>query len=355
MKRIITIIALITFSVIVQAQTRGDLFSFVDSYNWKLSSKQFEAKYASRILPKTDSLVASMTFQCPFYVLDDLRVGDYDCVTIALFLEENASPFIYSIIPDRVTGKYMPSVLSAKLDSIVSEKMGASTIDMDDVDFAQMGFDWLADTKGSFKIWASNELAFFTIKAKNEGGLFYALVAKEGDPSLLKATTPIQDTFFGLKMEDRITSAQIKNAVGSRGVFSKETRESNNIVNSFTDLYFAGSKWDFANFICTSDGKFYWFNAYDSYDDYGIDNEREAKNLYESLKGKLDEKYGAGEEKKDEDGNLITSYSGSNGIVIFICNERSRSLGGSYRRYVKIEYINIKLYGNQTDANNDEL
>lgn len=355
MKRIITIIALITLSVIMQAQTRGDFFSFVDSYNWKLSSKQFEEKYASRILPKTDSLVASMTFQCPFYVLDDLRVGDYDCVTIAAFMEEGASPFIYSIIPDRVTEKYMPSILSAKLDSIVSEKMGASTIDMDDVNLAQMGFDWLADTKGSLKIWASNELAFFTIKAKNENGLLYILAAKEGDPSLLESKPTIQDTFFGLKMGNRITSSQIKSAVGTKGVFSKEERESNTIINTFTDLYFAGSKWDFANFLCMSDGKFYWFNAYDSYGDYGTDNEREAKNQYESLKEKLDEKYGVGDEKKDDDGNLSTTYFGSNGIAIIISNERSRSMGGSYRRYVKIEYINVELYQKQNAAYDDEL
>ncbi|MCQ2153593.1 MAG: hypothetical protein MJY44_03330 [Bacteroidales bacterium] len=355
MKRIATIIALTTLSVIMQAQTRGDLFSFVDSYNWKLSSKQFEAKYASRILPKTDSLVASMTFQCPFYVLDDLRVGDYDCVTIALFMEENASPFIYAIIPDRVTEKYMPSILSAKLDSIVSEKMGASISDMDDVDFEQMGFDMLANTKGSFKMWASNELAFITVKAKNEGGLFYALVAREGDSSLLKGTAPIQDTFFGLKMGDKLTSSQIKYAVGSKGTFGKEEREPNTIINAFTDLYFAGSKWDFANFMCTSDGKFYLFNAYDSFGDYGTDNERDAKNQYEGLKEKLDEKYGARDEKKDDDGNFRTVYFGSNGMAVMISNERSRSLGGPYRRYVQIEYINIELYQKQSAANDDEL
>ena len=62
MKRIATLFALITMSVIMNAQTRGDFFAFVDSYNWKLSKEQFEKKYASRILPKTDSLVASMSF-----------------------------------------------------------------------------------------------------------------------------------------------------------------------------------------------------------------------------------------------------------------------------------------------------
>lgn len=250
MKRISTIIALITLSVVMQAQTRGDLFSFVDSFNWKLSSKQFEAKYASRILPKTDSLVASMTFQCPFYVLDDLRVGDYDCVTIAKFMEENASPFIYAIIPDRVTEKYMPSILSAKLDGIVSEKMGTPIINMEDVDFGQRGFEWLADTKGAFRMWASNELVFFTIKAKKENGLIYALGASEGNPSLsmLRVTTPIQNTFFGLKMGDKLTSSQIKYAVGSKGNFSKEKREFNTIINNLHRSLFCREKVGFRQF-----------------------------------------------------------------------------------------------------------
>lgn len=86
-----------------------------------------------------------------------------------------------------------------------------------------------------------------------------------------------------------------------------------------------------------------------------MDNKREAKNQYESLKGKLDEKYGAGEEEKDDEGNFSTTYFGSNGMGVIISNERSRSLGGSYRRYVKIEYINIELYHKQNAANNDEL
>ena len=30
----------------MNAQTRGDFFAFVDSYNWKLTKEQFEEKYA---------------------------------------------------------------------------------------------------------------------------------------------------------------------------------------------------------------------------------------------------------------------------------------------------------------------
>lgn len=166
---------------------------------------------------------------------------------------------------------------------------------------------------------------------------------------------PIQDTFFGLKMTEKITSAQIKNAIGARGVFIEETQESNSINYLFKDVYFAGNKWDFADFTCTTDGKFFLFNAYNSYDDYSSDQKKDARDLYDDLKSKLDDKYGNGTEQKNEDGNINTTYFGSNDMAISIAYERKRSVGGSYRRYLNIGYANITLYNNQIDENNDEL
>ena len=355
MKRIATLFALITMSVIMNAQTRGDFFAFVDSYNWKLSKEQFEEKYASRILPKTDSLVASMPFKCPYYVLDDLSIGEYDCSTVVLFADESSSPLIFSSIPPTIIQQHMQSVLSVKLDNITHEKMGIPYSIMDDVDCAQLGFDWLAGTKGTVKGWTRDNLFLIAIKTKTEVGLIYSFFAKEIDPSLLPKKVSIQDTFFGLKMTDRITSAQIKSAIGARGVFIEETRESNSINNLFKDVYFAGSKWDFANFTCTTDGKFYLFNAYNSLSDYNFDLNKEARSQYEILKNKLDEKYGEGNEKKEDDENFHTTYFGSNDMAIIISYERSRSVGGSYRRYLKIEYINVTLFQNQMSANDDEL
>ena len=161
--------------------------------------------------------------------------------------------------------------------------------------------------------------------------------------------------FLTESMKASISSAQIKNAIGARGVFIEETRESNSINNLFKDVYFAGSKWDFANFTCTTDGKFYLFNAYNSYDDYSSDQEKDARDLYDNLISKLDDKYGNGKEQKDEDGSINTTYFGSNGMAVIVSYERSRSVGGSYRRYLKITYINITLYNNQIAENNDEL
>ena len=355
MKRIATLFALITMSVIMNAQTRGDFFAFVDSYNWKLSKEQFEKKFASRILPKTDSLVASMPFECPYYVLDDLSFGEYDCTTVVLFVEESSSPIIFSSIPPSITQRHIHSVLSVKLDNITNEKLGIPDYSMKDVDCTQLGLDLLSGIKGTVKGWTKDNLFLFSIKTETEDGLIYSFFAREIDSSLVSEKVSIQDTFFGLKMKASISSAQIKNAIGARGVFIEETRESNSINNLFKDVYFAGSKWDFANFTCTTDGKFYLFNAYNSYDDYSSDQEKDARELYDNLKSKLDDKYGNGKEQKDEDGSINTTYFGSNGMAIIISYERSRSVGGSYRRYLKITYINITLYNNQIAENNDEL
>ena len=355
MKRIATLFTLITMSVIMNAQTRGDFFAFVDSYNWKLSKEQFEKKYASRILPKTDSLVASMSFECPYYVLDDLSIGEYDCITVVIFADESSSAMITSIIPERITKQHMQSVLATNLDNIAVKKMEVPVFSKDDVDCSQLGFDWLAGTKGDVKGWTNDKFFMFSFKAYTESGLLYSFVAKESEPSLMTENNPIQDTFFGLKMTEKITSAQIKSAIGARGVFIEETRESNSINNLFKDVYFAGSKWDFANFTCTTDGKFYLFNAYNSFSDYNFDLEKEAKSQYEILKNKLDEKYGEGNEQKEDEENFHTTYFGSNDMAIIISYERSRSVGGSYRRYLKIEYINVTLFQNQMSANDDEL
>ena len=355
MKRIATLFALITMSVIMNAQTRVDFFALVDSYNWKLTKEQFEEKYASRILPKTDSLFASMSFEYPYYVLDDLSIGEYDCITVVIFSDESSSAMITSIIPERITKQHMQSILATRLDNVAFKKMEMPDVSMDDVDCSQLGFDWLAGTKGDVKGWTNDKFFMFSFKAYTESGLLYSFVAKESEPSLMTENNPIQDTFFGLKMKASISSAQIKNAIGARGVFIEETRESNSINNLFKDVYFAGSKWDFANFTCTTDGKFYLFNAYNSYDDYSSDQEKDARALYEIYKSKLDDKYGKGKEEKNEDGSINTTYSGPNDMAIIISYERARSSGGSYRRYLTIEYINVTLFQNQMSANDDEL
>lgn len=347
MKRLTTLFTLITMSVIMNAQTRGDFFAFVDSFNWKLSKEQFEEKYASRIASKSfDSETSSYV-----YVLDDLSIGEYDCTTVVSIDDDLSSTTITAVIPESITKQHVQSVLSYKLDNIANEKMGMPDFSMDDVDYSQLGLDfgWPAGTTGDVKVWKKDKFNMLSFKAYTESGLQYSLY------SFVPENVQIQDTFFGLKMTDRITSAQIKSAIGERGVFIKETWESKSINYLFKDVYFAGRKWDFANIVCTNSGKFYWFRVYNIYDGYSSNQKKDAKNLYDNLKNKLDDKYGDGKEQKNEDESIYTTYFGSNDMAIIISYERTKSVDGSYRRYLKIEYTNLTLYNNQIEKDIDEL
>ena len=132
MKRLTTLFTLITMSVIMNAQTRGDFFAFVDSFNWKLSKEQFEEKYASRIASKSfDSETSSYV-----YVLDDLSIREYDCTTVVSIDDELSSTTITAVIPESITKQHLQSVLSYKLDNIANEKMGMPGFSMDDVDYS---------------------------------------------------------------------------------------------------------------------------------------------------------------------------------------------------------------------------
>ena len=347
MKRLTTLFTLITMSVIMNAQTRGDFFAFVDSFNWKLSKEQFEEKYASRIASKSfDSETSSYV-----YVLDDLSIGEYDCTTVVSIDDELSSTTITAVIPESITKQHLQSVLSYKLDNIANEKMGMPGFSMDDVDYSQLGLDfgWPAGTTGDVKGWKKDKFNMLSFKAYTESGLQYSL------HSFVPENVQIQDTFFGLKMKDRITSEQIKSAIGTRGVFVEETQESNSINHLFKNVYFAGNKWDFANFKCTSDGKFYLFNAYNVFIEYNFGSKKEAKSQYKILKNKLDKKYGEGDEKKKDGENFYTTYFGSNDMVIIISYERKKLVRGLYHSYLKITYINITLYDNQIAKNNDEF
>lgn len=319
----------------MQAQTRKDFLSFVESFDWNLSKEQFEDKYASRILPDTTSLVAFLKGPDPLYFLDDMNIGEYKCLTFVSYSDESSSPEIVSIISDSIIKKHLPSVLYYKLDNILINRLGAPNYN-----------------KNNSKGWLNDDLMLFTINTTTENRLTYMIVASKVST---EEVTAIQDTFFGLKMGNKITSAEVENAIRSKGRFFDKKQESNSITYSIDDGYFAGEKWDDVRVICTNDGKFYDFTASNSYDIYDSDQEKDAKKLYRRFKEKLDDKYGQGEEQQDDEGNLFTTYFGSNNIRVMLSDEILQSNGGSYRRYVRIKYYNIELLRNVIAENDAEL
>lgn len=170
------------------------------------------------------------------------------------------------------------------------------------------------------------------------------------------ALPTIQDTFFGMKMGSIQNVSSIKSALAHKGEYLDEQYDSSGKSISFTKLIFAGKTWDYGNFKLSDKGELYGISAYDSLSDgYSYDDEKkEAERIYNSYKEKLDSKYGKCEENTSDDGKSVV-YLGGNNMAIILSNERSKSQGGSYRRYVRIDYIQTAINGRLSESSDDEL
>lgn len=206
-----------------------------------------------------------------------------------------------------------------------------------------------------------NGVALRLDKWVNENGItdievsYISLIAILADA--YKVTYPtIQDTFLGLKIGSRQTTFSIKSAVGYKGEYLDEQLNSYGKIITFTKMIFAGKTWDFGSFSLTDKGELYSVCVYDSLKDgFGYDDEQnDAKQTYDSYKIKLDDKYGVHDEKESSNGKYIV-YIGGNDIAIILSNERSKSAGGKYRRYVKIEYYHTAIYNKLSEQSTDEL
>lgn len=177
------------------------------------------------------------------------------------------------------------------------------------------------------------------------------------DEAMLELKGPtIQDTFFGMKMGSIQSVSTLKSALWRKGEYLEEQYDSSGKNVSFSKLIFAGKTWDYGNFRLSDKGELYWIAAYDSLNDgyYYEDEKKEAERTYETYKEKLSEKYGQQEEKTTEDSKYVI-YLGENDMAIILTNERSKSQGGSYRRYVKIEYIQTAINQRLSESHNNEL
>ena len=164
----------------------------------------------------------------------------------------------------------------------------------------------------------------------------------------------IQDTFLGLKFGEKYTQAQVKSAFFGRGTYMSEERLSPGIGYSFKDVSFGGSKWDFCNVYMTGDSEFYCFYLYDSLDNTARER-RGAKADFESLKAKLDEKYGSVETEVKDDGSLSATYLGGNDVGIILSLDEQKAASGLYRLYFGLNYIHKGLLQSVTQSMDDEL
>lgn len=187
---------------------------------------------------------------------------------------------------------------------------------------------------------------------------YISLVANVNE-ALLELNRPtIQDTFFGMKMGSIQSVSTLISALKYKGEYLNEQYDSYGKNVSFTKLIFAGRTWDYGEFQLSDKGELYGISVYDSLDDGYIydDEKKEAERIYETYKEKLNVKYGQHEEMETEtDDSKTIVYLGENDMVIILTNERSKSQGGTYRRYVKLAYIQTAINGRISKSSNDEL
>lgn len=166
----------------------------------------------------------------------------------------------------------------------------------------------------------------------------------------------IQDSFYGMRMGTTQTRMAIEKAIGHKGQCLNEEYISNGKIITFKDISFAGRTWDFADFYLTEVGLLYEVKFSLSLNDYGSysDEWKQAQSTYDYYKQKLDDKYGKTNETESDKGKY-TTYLGKNDMAIIVSNERNQSKGGSFRRYVILDYIQTAIFNRQSDKTDEEL
>ena len=173
---LLTIVTLPGFS-----QARKDFFNFISAFNWSISEADFQTKYASRFVPETDSIYISMDLPKGTYMLNDLKIGDYDCVTLVSYGFEDM-PSIMARLTKEALEASMPTVLNTKLDRIVDQKMQEPDMSLDEMPLSAFGFAGMEEVTGRLRIWMTDALTFATVSTTTEDGLTYVFVARKGEP-----------------------------------------------------------------------------------------------------------------------------------------------------------------------------
>lgn len=95
MKKTALIALLLIISISGLSQVRKDYFNFISAFNWSLSEDEFKLRYSNRIVPDTDSLVLSIGLEKGYYLLNDLKLGEFDCLTFVSYNQEGG-PIVFA-------------------------------------------------------------------------------------------------------------------------------------------------------------------------------------------------------------------------------------------------------------------
>ena len=164
----------------------------------------------------------------------------------------------------------------------------------------------------------------------------------------------IQDTFFGLRMGKTYTESQVRAILDKKGQYSSTETMPYGKSISYLNVSFAGQEWDMCEVSLTRNNELYYFVCYNSYKSYDIDELEDAKKLYESIKSRLDTKYGEGKSDYKEN-EKSTTYAGNNNMGVIVSEKKAKSKGGTYMKYVMVAYFKYDLVNNQVYESNQEL
>ncbi len=164
----------------------------------------------------------------------------------------------------------------------------------------------------------------------------------------------IQDTFLGLKMGEKYGLSQVKSALSSRGTYLSDNRDANGFRYTFKNVSFAGRTWSYAELLLTADSRLYYVSFYDSLDNTSREK-RTARSDFNSLKEKLDDKYGIADTNVDDEENMSAFYLGGNDVAANLSFEEAKSKGGLYRVYLKLTYVQTELLNEVNQMSDDEL
>lgn len=315
MKKFFLLLTISLFCFSAGAQSRTDVFSFIESFDWGQSEKAFQKTYKNQISIEVQHI----------FTLKDFVLGDMNCVVVAYF-DKNRLNNIFVGVSSSDNEQSVPSVLFQRASKLWNEFFDQEI------------------TGTSIRTRTGTKLICYPGELLGQV-CFVSSVFYEPDLDELvnMYKLSLQDTFFGLKFGDFVTKQQVVDAVGARGDYAKCKDFGNYSNYTFKKTYFAGRKWDFVEFSATKDGRFFYFTAYNSFDKYlSYDDEKQVKETYNFLCESLEEKYGDGLKKNDDEGSHILYY-GNNDITVEIYNTKSLSAGGEYRQYVGINYKKSSL------------
>lgn len=185
--------------------------------------------------------------------------------------------------------------------------------------------------------------------------LMVSLIAILPTFGVTPGSVAVQDSFLGIRLGTVIRIDDvIKGISGSgKGYFSHEYSDGGIHSIVFNNVFFAGHRWNYCDFVYSDDDVFYWFRVYDSMPEK-TDTRETATKIFNIYKSKMDSKYGKVE---IEGGQNSTSaiYKGNNRITARVFNERSKTGGNFIDRFVGLEYIEMNTFSKLTQKEDNDL